>query len=284
MNQQLVSICIPTYNSEKYLEQTLNSILKQTYNNIEIIIGDNASTDNTHEVIKKFKELDPRIKYYINDYNLGYSKNCNKLISVSNGEFIAIYHSDDIYNLKIVEKQVDILNNNLDLLGVFCSFETINDLGDSIKTKYFPNYTNQYLIKINFDNYINNILTKGASFFCCPTSMIRKEVYATLNGYDENLKYIEDQDMWARILLSGNLAIINESLIKYRIHDYQGSSIYKIRSIEKRSIPLDHIIHFLEIRALSNKYKELIFKAEAADDIKLAKVAAKTKNYELFEN
>lgn len=282
MNLPLVSICIPTYNSEKYLEETLNSIISQTYHNIEIIIGDNGSSDNTLSIIKEYFVKDNRITFYSNENNIGYSRNCNKLISKAKGEFVSIFHSDDVYDPSIIEKEVKILKSNPQISGVFTSFYKITEVGSIIPNVQYPITSNENLLIVELDEYLKGILRMGASCFCCPTSMIRKNVYLSLNGYDENLKYIEDQDMWARILLNGSLGILNQKLIKYRIHQKQESKIYSDRSIDNYSIPLEHILHFIKKNSLTKKYEQEIAKAEAFELIHFSRLAIIENNYLLF--
>jgi glycosyltransferase involved in cell wall biosynthesis len=282
MKQKLVSVCIPTYNSANFIEETLRSIIAQSYENIEIIIGDNASIDNTYEIIRKFSEKDLRIKYYRNEFNLGYSSNCNKLISMANGEYIAIYHADDIYDLNIIKQQVELLDKNKELLGVFTSYDKINENGEVFKEISYPIISDEEVIEINLDKFINVVLEKGGSCFCCPTSMIRKSIYLKLKGYDQNLKYIEDQDMWARILLNGPMAIINLKLIKYRIHTKQSSLIYINTDRDELSLPLKHINDFLLNNKLYILYKAKLLRAQAFDYIHLAKLSAFRQNYPEF--
>lgn len=264
----LITICIPVYNSAEYLEKALYSIINQSYKNLEIIISDNASTDNSWELIKKFQKDDSRIKISKNFKNIGYSANCNKMIKAATGRLIAIYHSDDIYHKDIVKESFEILNSNKELSGIFTLYRKI-DNEDNIGLKaYYPLKKEGEVSRVSLDEYIDSILITGGSPFCCPTSMIRKEVYQKLNGYDENLKFIEDQDMWARILLTGELAIINKSLIYYRIHESQGSNIYKEKTVSD-SLPLKHIQAFIKKNSLngyeqkirSAKSKEAIFKS-----------------------
>lgn len=282
MNSKLVSICIPTYNSGKFLEKTLQTIISQTYTNLEIIIGDNGSSDNTLDLVRKYSQIDDRISFYTNDKNIGYSKNCNKLISQCSGEYISIFHSDDLYDLTIVQKEVDALNENSDLLGVFSSYFKISESGDTIKNVVYPFNSKSKLLKVNLDIYIKLVLLKGASCFCCPTSMIRSDVYKQLNGYDENLKHIEDQDMWARILLNGSLGIVNQKLIKYRIHAAQVSSIYMTREIDIYSLPLTHILDFLIANSLYSNYSNEVEKSKASELLLFAKIAAINNNFDVF--
>lgn len=282
MDNKLVSICIPTYNSGKFIEDSLLSIINQTYRNIEIIIGDNASSDNTFEIVKKYQKKDSRIKYYTNETNLGYSENCNKLISISKGEYVSIYHSDDIYNLKIIEKEVDILEKNLDISGVFANYERINEHGVILKNTEYPILVDQKIKRVNLDEYINVVLNKGVSCFCCPSSMIRKEVYERLGGYNPNLKYICDSDMWSRILLDGSLGILKEKLIQYRVHSKQLS--YKYLDIERKdiAIPLRHIKSFIYSNSLVKTYNNRLLKSEAVDFIVLAGLSVRRKDYNSF--
>lgn len=282
MKDKLVSICIPTYNAGDFIEEALRSIVGQSYKNIEIIIGDNASTDNTYEIVEKFQKKDSRIRYYRNEINLGYSGNCNKLISMSNGDYIAIYHSDDVYDVNIIEKEVEVLNNDIDLLGIFCLYDQIDKHGKVIEINKFPTNSDKTLHKVYLDEFINIVIDRGGSCFCCPTSMIRKDIYEKLNGYDPDLKYIEDQDMWGRILLNGPIGIINEKLIRYRIHSKQESSIYLDVKREELAFHLQHIKNFINKNSLEEKYKKKLSKTEAIDYMFLAKLAIKRHDYDSF--
>jgi len=118
-NNKLVSICIPTYNSEKYIERTLKSIINQTYQNIEIIVSDNASTDDTYNIVSRLSKQENRLKLYRNDCNLGFCANINKAVQIASSNIIAIFHSDDIYHETIVEKELLILESNINIKGVF---------------------------------------------------------------------------------------------------------------------------------------------------------------------
>jgi glycosyltransferase involved in cell wall biosynthesis len=282
MKEKLVSICIPTYNSEFFLEGTLASILGQSYQNIEIIIGDNCSSDKTIQIIENYAKKDFRISYYKNEFNIGYSKNCNKLISKSNGDYICIYHSDDIYHSNIIEKQVNFLNHYDEISGVFTHYNRINEFGEIIEKTKFQIQSIEQVIIVNLDEFIKIVLLKGGSCFCCPTSMIRREVYSFLNCYDESLKYIEDQDMWARILLNGSLAILNEKLINYRIHNKQWSSIYLDIERKEEALPLKHIKNFIFKYNLKPKFNNEILIAEAKDFVYLAVMAVRRNDYPFF--
>ena len=115
--QPLVSICISAYNVEQYFPATLASVLNQTYANIEVIILDNGSTDGTAEVIGSLS--DPRVRAVQVMPNIGGYQGMNRAVSYARGDFIAVYHSDDIYEPTIVEKEVAYLQNHPDVGAVF---------------------------------------------------------------------------------------------------------------------------------------------------------------------
>jgi glycosyltransferase involved in cell wall biosynthesis len=282
MNQKLVSICIPTFNSSEYIEDTLKSIINQTYKNIEIIISDNNSTDDTYKIIQKYQNIDPRIRCFKNEINLGLFGNCNKLISLSRGEYIAIYHADDIYNSKIVEKEFDFLESNHDFLGVFSLDEKINDKGEVLRNIKPPIAGKNKIIEVKLNLFINLILTNGGSCFCCPTSMIRRSIYDKMGGYNDNFIYIGDQDMWARILLKGPMAILNEKLINYRIHKKQLSSKYLDDARHDMAIPLKHIKDFIQKHNLNDEFNDQVLMAEAKDLVYLAVIAVRRSDYPFF--
>ena len=219
----LVSICLPNYNSEKFIYKTVISLLNQSYKNIEIIVVDNFSTDDSIKILERFD--DSRLKIYRNKSNIGYSRNVNKSINLANGEYVAVYHSDDIYDEHIVKKQVSVLNKCPDVAGVFSLASVIDESDKIIKKNPLPFDYNKKVF-IGSKNEFFPYLLRFDNFIVCPTSMIRKKVYDEVGIYNPDIKVVEDQEMWLRILNNHNIAIINEYLINYRIHKNQGSSKY----------------------------------------------------------
>ena len=251
----LVSICIPVYNNAKYLKETLISILNQTYENTEIIVGDNASEENIEEVL--FELGREKFTYYKNETNLGYAGNCNKLISMAKGKYIAIYHGDDIYLPYIIEEEVKALEENKALGAVFSLGKIMNAEGKESKVRKLRNLVRNIRIKliankkdkkgnfiIDLDTYIK-FICKMHNILMTPTSMVRKEVYKELNGYNANLRIIDDQDMWSRILEKHNIIIINKELFKYRIHQNQVSTHYNSLERSELSVYLSYFRNYI---------------------------------------
>jgi len=230
-NNKLVSICIPTYNSEKYIERTLKSIINQTYQNIEIIVSDNASTDDTYNIVSRLSKQENRLKLYRNDCNLGFCANINKAVQIASSNIIAIFHSDDIYHETIVEKELLILESNINIKGVFSkhanyisnrNIKKIKLFNKLIHTQLYSKYENIFVGDLK--KYLPIILRYG-NIFPCPSFMTRKDTYLSLKGFEN--KYITNEDfhLWLKYLKSGHLiAIINEVLLYYRISDTQVSN------------------------------------------------------------
>jgi glycosyltransferase involved in cell wall biosynthesis len=129
MNTALVSIITPAYNCEKYIRETIESVLNQSYINWEIIIVNDYSTDNTLDIIRKFAALDDRIKYITNKKNLGAASSRNVATKAAKGDYIAFLDSDDIWYPKKLEKQISDMKEHKILLS-YSAYEVIDAAGE----------------------------------------------------------------------------------------------------------------------------------------------------------
>lgn len=189
-NSQLVSVVIPVYNVEKYVEDSIRSIQNQTYTNLEIIVVDDGSSDRTFEIVSTLSKNDSRIKLFKNDKNLKIVKTLNKAISHATGEFILRMDGDDISSLDRVEKKLDFLNKHPEYDLVGCSVKTINDEGNEIgRTAY---YSDPKFIEANL-KYFPPVLHIW---------MARKSLYDELNNYRQ-IPGAEDCDFLLRMQSSG---------------------------------------------------------------------------------
>jgi len=192
-NQPLVSVIIPTYNKSQYLREAIKSVLNQTYKNIEVIVVDDGSTDNTKEIVESFN--DSRIIYIFQE-NKGPAIARNTGIKKAQGEYIAFLDSDDLWLKEKLEKQVDFMekNSEIGLLGTGC-YE-VTDKGKIIGKKIFP-IKNKILQKdlIKYNSFIQSSV------------MIRKEVFDKVGLYDKSFRESEDYELWLRI--AGNYKVRN---------------------------------------------------------------------------
>lgn len=200
-----VSVIIPTYNVEKYIEEAMSSILNQTYKNIEVIVVDDCSTDRTYEILKDICKYDDRIKIYKNDKNMKICYSLNRALKESTGSYIVRMDGDDISDLDRIETQLKFLKNNKDIDLVGTSTICINEDGKELSRTTMLDDFNKLKKIVKFSSPISHIW------------MCKKEVYEKLNGY-RDIPYVEDYDFLLRLITSG---------YKFcNIKDYYG---YKVR-------------------------------------------------------
>jgi glycosyltransferase involved in cell wall biosynthesis len=228
--EPLVSVCIPTYNAENTVVSTVQSILKQTYQNLEIVLVDNASTDDTLAILSQFN--DHRIKIYKNSKNIGAEKNWSRCIELASGKYIAIFHADDLYKPDMVEKQVQAFQDNPSIGAVFTTYNYIKERGEVILTyKLSPELKGNEIYY--FQDIFVPILSNG-NFLMSPSAMVRGEIYKELAPFnDELFGTSADLDMWLRILERHPIAILDEILMSYRISTTQGSNLYNYLRTDK---------------------------------------------------
>ncbi|RXJ79202.1 glycosyltransferase [Arcobacter sp. F2176] len=210
MSNPLVSIIMPAYNTEKYITDSINSILEQTYDNWELIIVDDCSTDFTKDIIKKFEFEDKRIKGIYLEKNGGMpSLAKNNAIPFVNGSFIAFLDSDDLWLKEKLECQVNFLMKNPDIMLCYTGGYWINKNGYIIH-KFLPKYENGYLFKKMLFKYeINN-----------QSVLIRKEALDnTIKFFNSKIIIGEDYNLFMHILAKYKCSNLKRYLIKYRIHD-----------------------------------------------------------------
>lgn len=204
MTNPLVTVFIPVYNAEKYIAESLESILNQTYDNLEIILVDDGSTDKSVEIIKSYD--DPRIRLIQNEKNMGIPYTRNVGLDHANGKYMAIMDSDDISLPERIEKQVRYLEENPDIDVVGTNYYKFNEKSCR---KINLTYTTPEEIKILllFYSPISN-----------PSSMVRMDTVKK-HKIRYNLDYFVAQDygFWSDISKAGGkIAVLPEFLLKYR--------------------------------------------------------------------
>ena len=138
----LVSVIMPAYNAADVLPDAVNSVLKQTYNLLELIIVDDFSSDKTYEIAKAFMDRDKRVYVYKNDINCGVSRTRNYGVSIAKGDWIAFLDSDDMWREDKLEKQVKFLDENQDIGVVLTKAKIIDENGEELNDKNHFYYSN----------------------------------------------------------------------------------------------------------------------------------------------
>jgi|GEM_PF-2401293 len=203
-----VSIILTSFNHAKYLREAIDSALNQIFTDFELIIWDDASSDNSWEIIQSYQ--DPRIKAFRNDMQRRGVYGINKAISeVVQGEYIAIHHSDDVWELDKLEKQVAFLDDNHQVGAVFTWVQIIDDYGNDRDFDWFSRkYDRWRLLRELFcgENHLNH-----------PSVLVRKSCYYDVGLYKYGLAQTADAEMWSRLLLKYEAVILEEPLVRHRL-------------------------------------------------------------------
>lgn len=212
-DKPLVSIIALNYNQSDFLIESLEAIALQSYKNIELIITDDCSKDDSIEKIDTWVEKNPQvqvIKVY-NKINLGLCKTLNKAIHLSKGYYIKPIACDDILLPEYLEKVTAEFNNETDL--IFTDMILMNEKGE---TRHASNYKNN---RVNPAIFLNNCeLLLEAQYVAAPTIIYKRSLFDQIEGYDESLAY-EDWDFLLKAQKKTNFTFIDQPLVKYRVHE-----------------------------------------------------------------
>ena len=258
-NKPLVTISVISYNQEKYLPILIESILNQTYDNIELFVNDDASTDNTAEVVERYKN-DKRFHFSQNTQNLGAQKNAEKAFHMGNGKYKMVFGADDFLDRRYVETMVNYLEENPHCAVAYCPATWVNEEGRPIKVAHHIGHPKQLQIGgrnevadlLVFDNYINPC-----------TVIIRNDILQKFDPImDLNGPAALDWDLYVRIALeNNNFIFVPDPLSFYRIHGEQISqkSFYNtIKPLQIHIFILSKILKHPKVKELLTDRKEEI--------------------------
>ncbi len=212
----LVSIVLPVYNGEKFLDISIKSCLEQTYKNWELLIIDDGSSDNSERIARKYSEQDCRIRYFRNPENLKLPRTLNRGFSLAKGTYLTWTSDDNYYRPDAIKKMV----STLEKTGagfVFAACSIINANGDKISENRAPKEYRHAIWDYDF---------VGACF------MYTREVYERIGEYDPNMFLCEDYDYWLRIFACFEVEYIDEELYAYRQHEGALSQTHKYEQYE----------------------------------------------------
>ena len=244
-----VTVIIIIYNSEKYLEKSIKSVLNQSYSNIELILYDNCSTDKSSSIIENIH--DRRIKYFKSQMHTNLSKARENALKKSSTEWIAFLDSDDYWHPKKLEKQVEVIKSRS------------NDIG-LVYTDYLID-NNTKITNSNFqcdDLDFSKLLLSNPIVFS--SIIFSKLAIKSEVKFDPILKYAEDYDLLLKISKNKKIIFVNEKLTYYRVHKENLSIKYELRALSEIRYILrkyaDHELSFLSQKKLNNNIKKIYLK------------------------
>jgi glycosyltransferase involved in cell wall biosynthesis len=216
-----VSVILPSYNHERFVAIALESVLAQTYQDFEIVITDDASTDGSVGVLTAYQQRDSRIKLFLNRVN--YERHSvNHCIENSSGEYVAVLSSDDEFFPTKLEEQVAFLDDHSDVAAVFTNARIVNEQGRALAD---PTHFYQTIFEQpnrSRHEWLNHFFFKG-NCLCHPSVLIRRSVYETLGLYNPLLGALDDLDMWVRLCLHHDIHVLPQKLLNYRVLDREAN-------------------------------------------------------------
>jgi glycosyltransferase involved in cell wall biosynthesis len=224
---------VPVYNGATYLRESLDSLLRQTYPRVEILVFDDASTDATPEILASYGD---RIRVVRQRTNRGIYGNANDGIAAARGEFVAIYHADDVYEPAIVEREAAFLVRHPEAGAVFCLDIFIDAQGREYdRLRLPPEIRGRGLLP--YETVLNGILRYRNRFLVCPSAMVRSAVYREVGPYrDREFGIGSDLEMWLRIARRHPLGMLEEYLIRYRhFHGNASQKHHHLRTTEEET-------------------------------------------------
>jgi len=214
-----VSVVMPAYNAEKFVKAAVDSVLSQTYENLELLIIDDCSTDNTYNLLENIAMTDARIKLFKNEQNLGVANTRNRGFELADGEYVALIDSDDIWRREKLEKQISVIEGQKADL-VYCSYAFINEKGQSMNKEYIVPE------KTDFESLLRE------NVIGCSTVLISKNIYRKYRFLTDY--YHEDYVLWLSILKEKYIFIgLKDVLVNYRVMENSRSG-NKVKSAIKR--------------------------------------------------
>lgn len=235
-----ISVVIPAYNQEKFITETIESILNQTYKDFEIIVVDDGSTDCTKQKLEKFGS---KIKI-IEQPNLERAIARNNGVKNSQGEYIAFVDSDDIWTEDKLENQIKVLEEKKDCMFIYSACGRVNQYSKKIKPA-----------KRQLEGYSGNIFEELLirNFIASATPLIKREFFNKTQGF--NSKYIpyEDWELWIRLSLLGKIYFLPKVLAYYRIHKNQ--SVRKVKAEKIEVVTTSILEDSFKLKNISNDIK-----------------------------
>ena len=208
-----VSVIMPSYNHKRYITESIESIINQTYHDWELIIIDDASQDRSQEIIENYTNRDSRIKAIFHGQNRGISYTMNESLEISKGDYIGLTASDDIWLPNKLERQLEVLNQNKNVI-VWSDAYIINAEGENTGQLWIQRYKAQQ--KNKNGNLLFDILRNG---FICGQSVLFNREFVSTTRYDPRLIYANDYKFMIDLAENHEFVFIPEPLVKYRVHE-----------------------------------------------------------------
>lgn len=251
-----VTVLGTCYNHERYIYDAVSSVLRQTFTDFELIFFDDASSDNSVKILRRFN--DPRIKIFANDQNMGVCRTLNAAMPLIRGEYLSFIDGDDIIHQDKLKLQVEYLDAHPEMLAVFSNMLTINEHGEitrdkAKRTKFINKITSRHLLLREL------FLGKNHSLYS-PTEMLRTSVLPALGYlYDIRCEKTHDSEQHVRVLLQGAVGMLEYPLVQYRDHAHNASRGSGRIVATENNFALEHFLHTKDVDLVESMFPECVY-------------------------
>lgn len=237
----LVSVCLPTFNGEKYIKEALSSIHEQTYKNIEVILSDDNSVDHTLSIIEKFTSNWTIPIKIIKHEPSGIGANWNNCIKHANGKYIKFLFQDDVLYPTCIEEMVNLAEKDEKIGLVFSDRKILMEIEDKEWLQKYEDLSGKWKKLVQIQDGID--LIKQSNIIASPWNkigepsavLIRKDCFSNLGYFSEDLVQYLDLEYWYKIMLNYKIGFIKKKLAAFRVHNQQATQINKTSSLKKEN-------------------------------------------------
>lgn len=220
-----VSVVIPVYNCKRYVVEAVDSILKQTYKDFEILLLDDGCTDGTSEILKTLAKKDARVRLIVNKKNMGMTATMNRGLREARGEYIARMDADDVAKKNRFAKQVQFLDKHPEIALLGTAADIINNKGV---------VTGSLAYVTTHDEIKRHMMERNQ--FIHPSTMYRRSVLNDVGYYDVNFKIAQDYEYFSRMIVAHNASNLSEKLMQYRWDFTQNAGFTSGKRQEREAI------------------------------------------------
>ena len=228
-----VSVCIPTYNGAEFIAAAIRSVLDQDFADFELIVVDDCSTDDTVNLVRSFG--DPRIQCHQNEERLGIPANWNRSLAFARGEYLCLFHQDDVMLPENLARKVRVLDADRAVSFVHSKAELLLDGSAPTppSTNWMEDAADDFIAE--GAHYFRRLLFAG-NLICAPTVLLRRQTVLDLGGFNENLGFTPDYEMWLKMCVKSRAAFLSQPLVQYRWHGKNASHAYRFEQGAEESL------------------------------------------------
>ena len=257
------SVCIPTCDGEQFVAEAIESVLGQTYQDFELVVVDDRSGDRTLDIVRSYR--DPRLHLHQNDERLGIARNWNRCLELARAEFFCLFHQDDVMLPENLEQKIRLLEAEPSVGFVHSSVEFLTESGAPPGSAHWVEDATENFV-VDGRAYFRKMILSG-NRVCAPAVVARRDVLLNLGGFDENLGFALDYELWLKACVNWRVGFLSEPLVRYRWHLKNASHSFRFeRALDVAVSATTSALAFYGERGGPAEERELLAEAVAALD------------------